>query len=54
MFGRNEIFAFVSYVGCREGPVGVAARLLRFVDDKGFVALRMQVHDVRFLLVLDC
>ena len=53
VLGRDEIFGLVAHVGRRKGLRGVAARLLGLLDDEGLVALRMQIGDVRLLLVFD-
>ena len=46
--------AFMAYIGAAKALSASPRGFFGFVDDKGLVALRMQVGDVRFLLVLDC
>ena len=55
MLDRDEIFGLVAHLGRRKGLRGVAARLLPGFSDrhKALVALRIQVGDVRLLLVFD-
>ena len=53
MLGRNGIFGRVAHGGGRKCLFGIAARLLRRIGGKRPGALRVQIGDVRLLLVFD-
>ena len=53
VLGRNEIFGHVAHSGGRKSLLGIAARLCRRVDGKRLAALRVQIGNVRLLLVFD-
>ena len=53
MLGGNEIFGFMTHLGCRIGFRGIAVRFVGLLDDKRLIAPPMQIGDEGLLFVFD-